>query len=204
MSAPQELQKVSIRKYAESRGVSDTWVRDMRKKGWLTERCFTMHSNGKWPMIYPEYADEDWQKNYDATFAGAPAPVGTPVPPSRPAAAAVNGAPKIPGAPAGRPEPGTKAYTDQELANIKLLQEKMNLAEKQGSLVIKQQVYRALFDIGQVIKLRILSVADKKIDEIRAAETRDESHHILTQALVDALDSLSQLQDGDINFSDYE
>lgn len=67
----------------------------------------------------------------------------------------------------------------------------LELAEKQGTLVNKQKVYKALFEYGQVVKTDLLAIPDRHIDEILAAENRNIAHQKLYEAISKALEQLT-------------
>jgi hypothetical protein len=72
--------------------------------------------------------------------------------------------------------------------------EKMELEEKQGVLVKKADVDKALFAIGDELKKKLLSIPARCIQDIRAASNEVEANNILTIEITQSLHSISQLQ----------
>jgi hypothetical protein len=71
----------------------------------------------------------------------------------------------------------------------------LELDEKQGLLIDKNKIYRVLNIVGQDIRKAIMAVPSKHIDNILAAENRNEAEIMLTNALADVLTKLSGLND---------
>lgn len=79
-----------------------------------------------------------------------------------------------------------EAFFKSELARL-------DLEEKNGTLVSKEQVYSDLFDFGNEVKNTILSIPDRIIDElITLSKDRNAAHNLLTYSLTDALTALSE------------
>jgi hypothetical protein len=83
-------------------------------------------------------------------------------------------------------------------AKLKQLIYKSQIAELQakkmaGELVLKDDVYRDLFAKGQALKEELLAIADRVTDDVRAAETRNDAHKIIYEAVERILISHSSI-----------
>jgi len=65
------------------------------------------------------------------------------------------------------------------------------LAKITGELVNKEAVYKQLFTYGQNLRTQLLAIPDRTIDNIMSSKTRTEAHTLLTNALYEALESLT-------------
>ena len=203
-----ENEPISIREYARRKEMSDMYIRRMIKEGVITPRSITTNPNNGRPMILPLYAEEDWAMNYSTkgevnrhrfrkskkTYVKPkPKPSGT--------------LPKVEvDGLADQPAPGTlpdgrksKAELDRLHAELKVQMAAIELRERKGQLVDKDRVYTALFDLAQELRKEIMSVPDKTIDNIRAAKTRQEAHSYLYEALTNALTTIAEMKEGDLN-----
>lgn len=70
----------------------------------------------------------------------------------------------------------------------------IELLEKQGRLVDKAKQDKTLFQFGIQIRDKVMSIPQRVIDQIRAADTRNEAELILTIELNKALDLLSDFK----------
>lgn len=87
-----------------------------------------------------------------------------------------------------------KEIQQAKLIGIQKQLSELELKEREGELVRKDDVYKALFAFGQTIRVAILAVPDRTIDNILAARSRNEAHQLLTNALHGALEKLSNEQ----------
>lgn len=71
----------------------------------------------------------------------------------------------------------------------------INLLERQGKLVDKDKQNKTLFQFGIQMRDKIMSVPTRVIDQIRAADTRNEAELILTLELNKSLQSLSEFKE---------
>lgn len=79
-----------------------------------------------------------------------------------------------------------EAYFKSELSRLEL-------EEKDGTLVKRDDVYKELFDFGSEIRTKILSVPDRITDElISLADDRDAFYRLFYGNLRDTLESLSK------------
>jgi hypothetical protein len=176
-------ERISLREYGRRKGVSDTAVRKAIHAGKIVEGV-VKDKSGK-PWIIQEIADREWSSNHNPVYERT-------VKSGKPNAAAV--AQKEPDAP-GVPESGgnatlaaakrAKAVFDAKLAEL-------SFKEKSGSLVRKDEVYRALYAFGQSVRSAIQAVPDRVIDDVLSAGSRNEAHLLLQKALDEALLKLAE------------
>lgn len=88
-----------------------------------------------------------------------------------------------------------KSVSDAILASIKAEQAELELEEKRGSLVKREEIDRALFAAGQEIRESFLTIPDRVIDNILACDTRAEAHAILMEAIATTLERLADPKD---------
>jgi hypothetical protein len=204
-----ENEPISIREYARRKEMSDMYIRRMIKNGVITPRSITAHPKNGRPMILPLFAEEDWAMNYSTkgevnrhrfrksnkTYVKPKPKPGGPLP-----KVDLNDIPETP--PPGTMPDGrkSKAELDRLHAELKVQLSAIDLRERKGQLVDKDKVYSALFDLAQELRKEVMSVPDKTIDNIRAARTRQEAHSILYEALTNALTTIAELKEGDLNF----
>jgi hypothetical protein len=116
-----------------------------------------------------------------------------------------------------QPEPDTKKQkvrdmpakepTEMDVGKLEILESErrtksanariaeMNMLEKQGKLVDKQKQEKTLFQFGIQIRDKIMSIPQRIIDQIRAADTRNEAELILTVELNKALKELAEFKE---------
>lgn len=198
-------ERISIREFARRVGCSDVAV----LKAIKTEKIVKAidYSNPKRPKIDPEIALEEWGKNYDPNHqrtdkihenmaqqvpvrekSKPKAKVEKPTP-------SVVVEPTIPKVENGR----SLAEVKRQTAEVKLHLAALELKEKRGELVDKHKVYKALFSAGQEVRSSLQSLADRVIDDILAARSRNEAHSVLFNAISDELEKLSTVLNNDLN-----
>ena len=133
--------------------------------------------------IDPDVAASEWGKNFDPSYSSSPK---------------IREALQPKAVPDVQPQTGSdsslaSAKKAQAILRAKLLD--LELREKQGQLVDKQQVYKQLFEMGQQIRSAILTVPDRVIDTLIATTDRNAAHTILVNELTEALISLSEIAD---------
>lgn len=72
---------------------------------------------------------------------------------------------------------------------------KLKFEQASGELVNRDQVFRAFFAVGQEFRAAIMSVPDRVIDEVFAADDRNVAHDLLYNALADVLEKLSETKE---------
>lgn len=179
---------ISIREFARRVGCSDTSIRKAIKAGKIVNGV--VHNpdpNGHNKVNY-EIAFKEWSASYDPSYPSndklrskmmATIEKTEPTSEEKPAADTGNSI--------------NSAKRAQAILKAKLLE--IDLKERQGKLVDKQQVYMALFEAGKEVKASIMAVPDRVIDAVFSAKSRNEAHTILTKALIEALDTMSDVQD---------
>jgi hypothetical protein len=67
----------------------------------------------------------------------------------------------------------------------------LELKQKKGELVNRDEVYKKLYEFGQELRTALLVVPDRTIDLILAADSRHESHKLLVDALYEVLETIT-------------
>jgi predicted transcriptional regulator len=181
-------ERISIREYARRVGVSDTAVRKCIKAEKIV-RGVVYDANGK-PYIIPSIANAEWAKSYDPSYERVTQSGGR---------ATVYSAAPQPIEDAVAP-PSTNQTTDTSLAAARRAQAvykakilEMEMKQKQGSLVNKDQVYKELFEAGKELRQSFEKLPDRIIDDILAARTRNDAHLILKDSIFDILNGLTEM-----------
>lgn len=215
MESEIEEKPLKIREYARLLGISDTSVHKAINAGYITESSWVLDAKGR-KLIIASRANAEWKENYNPTRsqltkAGKPFTfdIEQPSEPPEPASAP----PVQPAAPPQQrtapPTPPIEeiggAVADMSVAKLKQISEKLKIAkaqielkELQGTLVPKKEVYDAFFTFGQEMRQTLLAIPDRIIDELLATPERALAHNILTDAIVKALESLSEMGSRDI------
>lgn len=181
--------KVSIREYARSKGVSDTAVRKAIKSRKINARY-----DAETKKIIPETADREWGDTIIHV-----APENSPV--NKLAANTANaepGAQEIIGDGIFLDKDETYAEALRKDLIIKANLNALKLRMKEGEVVEKSKVYKELFAFGKQIRLRFQSVPDRVIDDVLAAPGRNEAHLILFNAITDILEELTGIGENDL------
>lgn len=142
------------------------------------------------PKIDPVAAAKEWGKNYDPSYVRTDK-VTEKISISAPSAEPPDSSQEASIQP---PQSGRSlAEIKRQTAEVKLRLSALELKEKQGQLVDKERVYRALFAAGQEIRTAFQSIPDRFIDDILAAKTRNEAHGVLFNAIADTLEMLHEI-----------
>lgn len=67
----------------------------------------------------------------------------------------------------------------------------LDLKERKGELVKKDQVYKELYAFGQQMRTSLQAIPDRVIDNVLAAKSRSEAHTLVTEAIHEVLESLT-------------
>jgi hypothetical protein len=178
---------ISVRDFARRVGCSDVAVHKAVKTGKIVKGYV---KNGDGPgKINPAIALKEWGKNYNPSYDRNPNIEGTLLPGQQ-----ESKAPNLPPSPHGKSLAEIKRLT----AEIKLQESAIELKRKRGELVDKKQVYNALFAMGRELKNTVMNIPDRYIDAVLAAPTRNDAHTVLTNALIEALELLSEMQNREI------
>jgi hypothetical protein len=192
-----ETEAISIKEYARRKGCSDTAVRKAIASGKIVKGVIDQKTAR--PKIIPSIADVEWSRNinpaYERVFKLKPEP--KPRAPKKAAAVPTKNIVETRREISEQPlTPKGRSYHDIKTlqAEVKLQYEMLTLKEKKGELVDKKQVYRQLFEIGQQLKSGLLTLPDRVIDAIFSAPSRNDAHTVLTKAIIDELESISQFK----------
>lgn len=74
---------------------------------------------------------------------------------------------------------------------IRLQSDALDLQKKRGTLVDKAKVYSALFDVGKELRLAFLSIPDRVVDAMLAAQNRADAHLILAKEIQQQLERMA-------------
>lgn len=178
---------ISVREFARRVGCSDVAVHKAIKSQKIV-KGFVYGKDGK-GKIDPEVAAQEWGKNFDPNYTSNPKlrqtigeAAGSSIPED---SVATRSGSSI-----------ADAKRAQAILKAKLLD--IELKEKQGKLVDKALVYQSLFAAGQEVRAAILAVPDRIIDTLMACDTRNEAHTMLLGALIDALETVSDMEGKDV------
>lgn len=180
-----EIEAISIKEYARRKGCSDTAVRKAIAAGKITKGVIDRDT--KRPKILPSVADKEWATNFNPAYV-RDAPIQNKL------LEQVQEAPPAP-VPDGRK---SLAELKRLQAEVRLQHEAILLREKKGQLVDKDHVYRALFEAGQQIRSAMMAMPDRVIDGLMAADSRNEAHTILTQAIIEALEVVTNVEASEV------
>lgn len=187
---------ISRTEFARRMGCDESTVRRYMREGKICAPAVTYRPNGKFAYLCFERAKAQYLEARAITeFRFA-----------RSGGAATGPIPKLDVLPQSRP-PSEESFmpSENELAGMTLSEltkrevvlrvglKQLELDEKTGVLVKREDVYAALFTIGQELRNRIEAIADRVIDDIIAAPTRSEAYIILKQEINSALLQVSQL-----------
>lgn len=175
-------EQISIREFARRVGVSDTAIRKFIEAGSITtgiEWTETGRAKVDYEIMLNHWNDRGGalvvkSEPNKSTYIPKKTQVIAPPPPTK--------------TPAGEM---SVSEANRRAAVYKSQMMGLELAEKQGTLVNKQKVYKALFEYGQVVKTDLLAIPDRHIDEILAAENRNIAHQKLYEAISKALEQLT-------------
>lgn len=170
---------VSIREFGRMVGVSDMAVRKAIKSGSI-KKGVTKLSNGD-PAIYPNTASVEWGKPF-LTDTEAPEPDSEDI---------ANYADGI-------PDNTPNAEADRMIAVYKAKKARLEYLETESMLIDKGLVYSRLYDFAGVIRDAIMNVPDRCIDNILAADGRNQALIIMGNELAEALTALSKTEEFEI------
>jgi hypothetical protein len=188
---------ISIRQYAKSRGCSDTAVHKAIRSGKIVEGRRVDDSGRPW--IIPEIADREWKSSREigtSKSAAIDKKIGATTTKATAAVKQSKTEPEPPNQDGGLVQQMNKAKVVRATAQAQMAQ--LDYKKKAGILVEKAAVYNALFTAGREIRAAIMNIPDRYIDEIVAAQDRNRAHTILTQAIAEALESVSGVEKREI------
>lgn len=174
---------ISVREFARGIGCSDVAVHKAIKTGKIVKGY--VKRDGLPGKINAAVAAQEWGKHFDPSYDRNPNirsnfGRGAAPPPSD--------------------ERTTKSLAEIKrlTAEVRLQAEAIELKRKKGDLVDKKAVYTALFAMGRELKNNIMNIPDRYIDAILAAPTRNDAHTVLTNALIEALETMTEMQNREI------
>lgn len=187
---------ISIREYARRKGCSDTAVHKAIAAGKIVNGVI---GEGRGKKINQTIADAEWEANSDTTnervtrSGKALHEPNEKHKPQKPKTDKAAEAAKV------QPQADTSlaaAKRAQAVYKAKILE--LDMKQRQGQLVDRDQVYKSLFVAGQEVRSSLQAIPDRVIDNILAARTRNEAHKLLADAIADALEQLSGLDKRDL------
>ncbi|MGI9158139.1 MAG: hypothetical protein ACR2K1_00150 [Saprospiraceae bacterium] len=181
------MNNISLREFARRLSISEGAVRKAIKEGKINTGV-QYDANGK-PTIIPDVALSEWGKTYNPNYDRNPALYQ-----KLDEAAGAN----VQAGDAGHPGNRSTAELKRLLSEIRVQKEAIELRKTKGELVDKKKVYAQLFQMGQEVRSALQAVPDRVIDGIIAARDRSEAHTILTLAINEALNTLSEIQKREI------
>lgn len=192
MTAP-DLDQITITEYARRRGCSDVAVHNAIKRGKIVKGVIRV--DGK-PKIIPYIADAEWS----ASAKNPPRVPGilahlenNPPPPEPPAPVIEPYVTSQAPAPAERTDSSTVEAKRQK-AVLEVAQAKLAYQKELGKLVDKDKVYKSLYMYGQELRAALQVIPDRCIDGILAARSRNEAHGILSDAIIEALENITDIE----------
>jgi hypothetical protein len=171
------VEKVSIKQFGMMVGVSDAAVHKAIKAGKIV-KGYIARKGDVGPFIIPKIAAEEYgRKILSDGYADVRKERG-------------NKGLMVGSDSEQSPDEVSKigGMSPERKAKLKQLIYKSQIAELQakkmaGELVLKEDVYRELFAKGQALKEELLAIADRVTDDVRAAETRNDAHKIIYEAV---------------------
>lgn len=180
--------KISIREYGRRKGVPESTIRKAIEAG-LIKKGYV--KTGKGYKIAELVADEEWFIYHEAKTKGKTRKKEN----EKREAEIIDGLSlDNPGGKKGKVNTDNINDLQYQIEAIKLEKSQIELDKLKGALVSRDEVYAALFSAGQEVKSAILSIPDRVIDDILAAPGRNEAHQILTDAIYEALKTLSEVE----------
>lgn len=181
--------KVSIREYARSKGVSDTTIRKAIKSGKIKKG----YDEGS-KKIIPQVADREWGDTIVQPLQTGSQTIPAKEIKENEAEQVITGD----GIVLDKDETYAEALRKDLIikANLNALKLRM----KEGEVVEKSKVYKELFSFGKQIRLRFQSIPDRIIDDVLAAPGRNEAHMILFNAISDVLEELTGTGEKELKF----
>lgn len=200
------MEKISYREFGRRVGRSDTTIRKAVESGVISAASVTYRPSGV-PQLLWESAKADWDNNGGGMQGDAKglSPTSNYVkknPGEQPTAPQ----PPEEKPPPVQPTPGNikpqisieDAQAKSSIWDSKRVREKTAAAREvlefqvfQKSLAKVDDVYKALFDYGQMLRNSFIAIPDRVIDQVRAAKDRNEGHAILLKEIEAVLEKLS-------------
>jgi hypothetical protein len=190
-------ERISLREYGRRKGVSDTSVRKAIAAGYIVNGVD--RTDPKKPKIIPSIADAEWSSNrstsHERTTRTGQKNIADIVPDHIAETSNVVGATSE----MVKASDNTRAAAQKVQAVLKAKMMELEYKEKLGELVSKQAVYKSLYGIGQEIRGKLMTIPDRHIDDIMASKSRNEAHLLLTNAIADVLEAMTNVETLKIN-----
>lgn len=167
---------ISIRQFAREMGVSHTAINKAIKQGRIIEG----HKKGL--GIIREIAEQEYRDNTEPGKGRPPASK------SRPRDGG--------GGEVRRELPPTEdsfAHAKKAKMVYEAQIKKLEFEEKSGRLVDKSIVYKELFAAGKELRISLLAIPDRIIDNLMACGTRNEAHAMLLKELTESLEEFADI-----------
>lgn len=183
--------------FARMFDLSPSQVYRATKAGFFASCSYVDETTGK-VWLYPTAAKSHWDKNRDHEKAAN----------LTKAAKATNSRPrqkkeyaKPPAAAVGAQEPmgDSMAELKRKSLQLKLQSDALDLQKKRGILVDKSKVYAELFEVGKEIRLALLTIPDRVVDAMLAADNRTEAHAVLAREIHEHLQRIADRIAGGLN-----
>jgi hypothetical protein len=178
------FEKVSQREYARRLGISNEAVSKAVREGRIKDGW-----NKKEGKIIVEKADREFgllYKKTNVTEILETEPGKQPIPQQQQSATGSGGGTlQLTGNSTYGEARRVKEVIQAQLAAL-------DLKERKGELVSRDEVFKKLYDFGQQMRTAFVSIPERHIDAIRGADTRHAAALILTDALYEVLEKLSK------------
>lgn len=181
-------ERISIREYARRIGVDEKAIRKAIVSGKIKKGY-----DAKAKKIIPSAAD----KEYGSVVVKKPSKVVEKSIPGKSKKKSQQGKADD-GDPLIAKDNDSYAEALRKATIIKANTDALKLREREGQLVEKQKVFKALFAFGKEMRLKFQSIPDRIIDELLASPGRNEAHIVLSNAISDVLDELTAIKESDI------
>ena len=200
---PKDKDYISIREYARRRGCSDTAVHKAYKEGLIQDSAFAWRGgpgDSRKKGIYPDKADAQWAKTISPSNTKNPELAKKVLKNAGEDPGSIDGPESGAGKQSGMNVQGgpSRAAAQRYEAVFKAKLRELEYKERAGELVNKDEVYSQLYAVGQEIRSALQAVPDRVIDDVRAAGNRNEAHQILFDAISDALEHLSEINEREL------
>lgn len=182
-------ERISVREYARRIGVDEKAIRKAIVAGKIKKGY-----DSKSKKIIPSAAD----KEYGNVVVKKPSKTNEKSIPEKPLKKSQQGTKVDEGDPLVAKDNDTYAEALRKSTIIKANTDALKLREREGQLVEKQKVFKALFAFGKEMRLKFQSIPDRVIDELLASPGRNEAHIVLSNAISDVLDELTATKESDI------
>lgn len=183
----EETEKISKREFARRVGVSETAIRKAIKDGRIVKGY---DPEGKRKSIIYEVALEEYSANHDPVRATIKKPKTR-----KPKPEALQDIQADAEVAVAVEDDGqlhidfNKSRAEKMAYEAKI--KKIEYNQKQGLLVERDAVYKALYSKGKEIRTALEAIPDRIVDDVLASQTRNEGHSLITKAINEVLTILA-------------